>query len=281
MGTSVRKEDARTARDPLPQRAVVVFDVHLELLLVFLRASRGVVSSCQVDKRDATARDGVVWSRRERSVGSRREKGSGRDRWKDRSIDVVRFAGRPAHLLVVLVAIPRASSPLLPAPLIVVVVRLQRPRPDAPTGHPRPLTFPRVSLLELRFRAEPRLELRLRVVVLGRLRDPVRFVLIEVRHRTVIPARMAANGGDDARDDVSASGMGGGGWCGEGEGGQQGCQIAISFPSSSAEGERERAHISWFSNRSSPSSSSSSSSSLTRSRSENGSSSPPTAASSP
>ena len=199
----------------------------------------------------------------------------------DRSIDVVRFAGRPAHLLVVLVAIPRASSPLLPAPLIVVVVRLQRPRPDAPTGHPRPLTFPRVSLLELRFRAEPRLELRLRVVVLGRLRDPVRFVLIEVRHRTVIPARMAANGGDDARDDVSASGMGGGGWCGEGEGGQQGCQIAISFPSSSAEGERERAHISWFSNRSSPSSSSSSSSSLTRSRSENGSSSPPTAASSP
>jgi hypothetical protein len=92
---------------------------------------------------------------------------------------------------------------------------------------------------------------------------------------------MAANGGDDARDDVSAGGMGDGGWCGEGEGGQQGCQIAISFPSSSAEGERERAHISWFSNRSSPSSSSSSSSSLTRSRSENGSSSPPTAASSP
>ena len=82
-----------------------------------------------------------------------------------------------AHLLVLvlLVAVGRASTALLPSPLIVVVVRLERARADAATTRAR-ATLRGVAIVEFALRAKPRLELRLWVVVLRGLRDPIHLV---------------------------------------------------------------------------------------------------------
>ena len=102
-----------------------------------------------------------------------------------------------AHLLVLvlLVAVGRASTALLPSPLIVVVVRLERARADAATTRAR-ATLRGVAIVEFALRAKPRLELRLWVVVLRGLRDPIHLVPVQVRHGTVIPAiASSARGG--------------------------------------------------------------------------------------
>lgn len=180
-----------------------------------------------------------------------------------------------AHLLVLvlLVAVGRASTALLPSPLIVVVVRLERARADAATTRAR-ATLRGVAIVEFALRAKPRLELRLWVVVLRGLRDPIHLVPVQVRHGTVIPAISSSARGSVVRSvrgsRVRRRGRRGTlkGLAGTRRGGAIGTGT----------------HISWFSMRSSPSSSSSSSS-VTGSRSEppkgsSGSSSPAEGASS-
>ena len=71
--------------------------------------------------------------------------------------------------------------------MVVIIVRFERARAHTSTsaGIRAPLRL--VAVVQLCLRAQARLELRLGVVVLRSLRDPVRLVPIEVGHRAVIP----------------------------------------------------------------------------------------------
>lgn len=94
---------------------------------------------------------------------------------------------RLVFIVPVRAAVRRTSASLLPPPLVVVVVCVERAGPDAPSPPlPRaPLRL--VAIVQGSLRSQPRFELSFRVVVVGSLPQPVRFVLIQMGHGPVVP----------------------------------------------------------------------------------------------